>query len=115
MGLTELEQEVKSFVGRHDKKQSELSSRLLALEQHATAPVGGPFNGYESKSLGEHITESEQFKGMIQHGGRTSGQIRVGSFHKTAIVNATGGSQPLVAPYRVPGIVTVGQQRLTIR
>ena len=48
-------------------------------------------------------------------GARTSGQIKVGSFHKTNVVNATGQNQPLVPDQRVPGVVRPGQQRLAVR
>jgi HK97 family phage major capsid protein len=45
---------------------------------------------------------------------RRTPKIDVGSFHKTAIVNATGQNQPLVAPQRA-GMFAPLQQRLTIR
>jgi len=44
------------------------------------------------------------------------GTIPVGDFHsKTAVVNATGASQPLVPAQRVPGIITLAAPRLTVR
>jgi HK97 family phage major capsid protein len=52
----------------------------------------------------------------LQMGGKSTGAIKIGSFHtKTAIVNATGQNQPLVADMRVPGIVPGVTQRLTVR
>ncbi|MGH9503828.1 MAG: phage major capsid protein [Terriglobales bacterium] len=119
LDLTTLGAEIKGFTAEAKASlaklaaaDTEAAARLLALEQSFTAPRGG--GGFEEKSAGQLIIESDGFKAM-QGGGRTTGQIKVGSFHKTAIVNATGQNQPLVADARVPGIIGPGQQRLTVR
>ena len=68
----------------------------------------------KASTPGALLVESEGFK-ALKSGARSSGQVSIGSFHKTAIVNATGQNQPLVQDYRVPGIIFPAQQRLTIR
>lgn len=69
----------------------------------------------ELKSIGEMVVDSDQYKNFTTRKEKSSGQIEVGSFHKTAIVNATGQNQPLVPAVRVPGIFNILNQRLTMR
>jgi HK97 family phage major capsid protein len=123
MELDQLSTELKAFTGeakgtleKLNLSNNELSNRMLTLEQRVTSRADGGFAGdYGEKSLGSLVTESEAFKAMLSGGTKSTGQIRIGSFHKTAIVNATGQNQPLVPDMRVPGIVAPGQQRLTVR
>ena len=60
------------------------------------------------------MIESEGFK-ALQKGAKESGKLNIGSAWKTNIINATGQNQPLVPDMRVPGIITPGLRRLTIR
>lgn len=107
--------ETKAALEKLCTQYSEASARLLAVEQKITAPGGGG-GASESKSIGEKFVESDQFKAMAAAGAQNSGQVKVGSLHqKTTIVNATGYQQPLVAPFIMPGILTPGLQRLTVR
>jgi HK97 family phage major capsid protein len=101
------------FETKYADRIAETAARLLSVEQKLSTPnhLGGP--DYDA-AIGSQIVNSEGFK-SLQMGARVSGQIRIGKFHKTAIINATGLNQPLVQDYRVPGIVTPAQQRLTIR
>ena len=95
---------------------NETRNRLLTIEQKMVAPRGGfagDFDGGES--LGHMVIESEGFKAMLERGAKSTGAIPVRNFHKTAIVNATGASQPLVAAQRLGGIITTAAPRLTIR
>lgn len=111
--LGKVQQETKESIDKLAKAALETSARLLVLEQHVTA--GGGAGGQNTvKTYGELVTESEGFK-AVQHGAKETGKIPVGSFHKTAIINATGQNQPLVPDYRVPGILMPGLRRLTIR
>lgn len=93
----------------------ELSARVLGVEQKVVAGNGGHLGGADTKTIGKQLVESEQFKSMISNGQRGTGQVKVGSFHKTNVVNATGQNQPLVQSIRVPGVIVPGLQRLTIR
>src|SRR5207249_8356298 len=119
--LTALSQEVKSFtteakgtLAKLGENWNEAANRLLTLEQRMTSRGDGA--GMEEKSLGSLVTESEGFK-ALQMGTKSSGQIKIGSFHgtKTALVNATGQNQPLVADMRVPGIIPTSSRKLTVR
>jgi HK97 family phage major capsid protein len=115
--LDAVEQELKSFIGRNDRKRAELEARMLQVEQHLTAPRGGTIGGGgDGMDIGFAVAESPELKDFMSTTSRPrSGRITVGSFHKTAIVNATGLNQPLVQAYRGPGIIGPGQQRLTVR
>jgi len=77
------------------KQYDELYERLQAVEQRgATLELeSGP------ESLGDQFIKSDQFKAMAE-GRATSARLDV----KTAIVNATGASQPLVQADRLGGI-----------
>jgi HK97 family phage major capsid protein len=121
LDLTALGAELKGFttdakatLEKLDNDRKETGARLLAIEQKMTAPRGGGDGGDYGPSVGQMLIESEGFK-ALRTGARSTGQIRIGSFHKTAIVNATGQNQPLVADARVPGVVGPGQQRLSVR
>jgi HK97 family phage major capsid protein len=112
--LDSIAESVRTFTDATTNNQKETAARLLAIEQKMTAPRGGDFGGGQ-QSIGELLVASEGFK-ALQKGARNTGQIAVGSFHKTALVNATGQNQPLVQDYRRPGVVIPGGvQRLTVR
>src|SRR6266853_2211543 len=50
--LENVEQELKSFIGRHDRATAETKSRLLAVEQRITAPRSfGDDTGSETKAI----------------------------------------------------------------
>jgi HK97 family phage major capsid protein len=93
----------------------ELRDRMQEVEQKAAhKPAATSSHG---KSIGQLVTESEQFKaaGMTLKGKAEMQPVEVGSFHKTAIVNATGQNQPLVPSDRLQGIIIPELRRLTIR
>jgi HK97 family phage major capsid protein len=108
-----IQTETKNAIEKLAKDGTELAARLLVIEQKLTAPRGGSGDG-EVKSIGQLVTESEGWKALVG-GAPRSGAIKVGSLHKTAIVNATGQNQPLVPAQRVPGIITAATRRLTVR
>lgn len=98
------------------KKSTEIQQRLQDVEQKlAGRQQGNP--GSEGKSLGALVVESDEFKAAQALGDRARNMepVTVGSFHKTAIVNATGQNQPLVPADRLGGIVTPAERLLTIR
>lgn len=105
-------QETKDALEKLGKDFSTTNARLIAIEQKLTAPTGGPSG--ENKSIGQMMVESDGFK-ALQSGSRSTGRVNVGSFHKTAVVNATGQNQPLVPDQRLPGILMPGLRRLTVR
>jgi HK97 family phage major capsid protein len=111
--LGSIENDLKSFIGRNDKGSSEIKARLLCLEQRATAPNGGPSFGGSGESLGDQVVNSDQFRSMKQSNARKSGTITLSN--KTAILNAAGQNQPLVAADRTGIIVPPGMRRLTVR
>ena len=104
--------ENKTFIDSHQQKQAEHSARLLAIEQNLTSRMGGgPGDGFsDGVDLGGRIISSEGFK-SVQMGARVSGQIHIGQFHKTNLINATGQNQPLVPDYRVTTISSPAPQR----
>lgn len=98
-------------------KAVEQQKRLLEVEQKIAGRQndGGPA---QAKSLGSMVTESEEFKAAVALGGRARNMdpVTVGSFHKTAIVNATQNTaQPLVNGDRLAGVITPAERLLTIR
>ncbi len=107
--LVSIEGEIRNFIQKHN-------SRMLAVEQKLTSPGGGHRMSGSDETIGALLTASDGFK-AFKGGLKSSGQVQVGHFHKDAlaIVNATGLDQPLAPYYRVPGIVTPGLQRLTVR
>jgi HK97 family phage major capsid protein len=114
--IKSLSDEARSSFDKLRHSDAETAARLLTLEQQLTAPRGMSFGSYGEKSVGEILTESSGFRAMLESGAKSTGQIKVGSFHKTAIVNATGQNQPLVQDMRVPGVYpSLAPQRLTVR
>jgi HK97 family phage major capsid protein len=115
--LTALGGEIKEFTEVASRRMAETNARLIAIEQRITAPTGGLLDGSGggTNDIGYTVIDSPQYKSFAAGNGGRSGRIQIGSFHKTAIVNATGLNQPLVQAYRVPGVVEPGRQPLGIR
>lgn len=106
--------ETKSTLEKLGNDWKEASLRLLTLEQKMDAQKFGSGSAEENKSIGQTVVESDGFK-ALQKGAPRTGPIPVGNFHKTALINAIGQNQPLVPPTHVPGIITPGLRRLTVR
>ena len=106
--------ETKAALEKLGNDWKETCLRLVAIEQKLDAGKFGGGDGKEDKSAGELVVESDGFK-ALQKGAPRSGPVKIGSFHKTALINALGQNQPLVPPMRVPGIITPGLRRLTVR
>lgn len=102
------------------EKNTELSSRVLYLEQRGAYRPGGGGGGNEAGAgaIVKAIGESEQFKAM-QSGLLKECRISLppGAFNtKANIVGALPGSiGPLGAPDRSPDIVAASMRRLTVR
>lgn len=94
----------------------EMRERVLTLEQRMSA---GPAEGHNpggGDTLADRVMKSDQFRALMDGRGRS---MRVElpmtmTEIKTAIVNATGASQPLVAADRRPGIVTAMDRSLRV-
>lgn len=113
--VKEFHGEIKTALGKQETSLGEQAARLMAIEQKLTAPGGRPGPDADENSIGQMLIKSDGFK-ALKAGSRSTGAISVGALHrKDGIINATGLDQPLVGMYRVPGIVTPGLQRLTIR
>lgn len=97
--------ETKSTVEALAEKADELVERIMNLEQTGEGPDDG-----STKSIGEQFTDSDQFKAMV-NGGARSAKLEL----KTALINATGQNQPLVADDRVAGVQTTPNRILRFR
>lgn len=85
---------------------NDLYDRVQQLEQKGVSS----FEESKHFDLGEEFTKSEAFKDL-QDGRTSRGRMEV----KTAIINATGQNQPLVAADRLAGFNTTPNRILTIR
>jgi HK97 family phage major capsid protein len=103
-----VENETKSAMEKLAAKAGELTDKCLELERKMTA---GNENGQQAQqSFGEQFVKSDAFQAMA------SGRSKFARMEfKTAIINATGQNQPLVASDRIPGIIANPDRVLTIR
>jgi HK97 family phage major capsid protein len=97
-----LKGEIVEFAKGARSKILEQDERIAQVEQKLSKPSFGLGDNYETKSIGEIITEHEQVKAFLAQGQPSSGRIPVTSFFtKTAIVS-DGSLYSL--PTRVPTI-----------
>jgi HK97 family phage major capsid protein len=103
-----VENETKSAMEKLAAKAGELTDKCLELERKMSA---GKEEGQQAhQSFGEQFVKSEAFQSMA------SGRSKFARMEfKTAIINATGQNQPLVASDRIPGIIANPDRVLTIR
>lgn len=103
-----VETETKNAMEKLSAKAGELTDKCLELERKMSA---GNENGQQAtQSFGEQFVKSESFLAMA------AGRSKFARLElKTAIINATGQNQPLVAADRLPGIVNNPNRVLTIR
>ena len=103
-----VEAETKAAMEKLSAKAGELTEKCLELERKMSA--GAEQSQQAAETAGSMLVKSDAFQSMAQ--GRSKfARIEL----KTAIVNATGQNQPLVADMRVPGIITTPNRVLTIR
>ena len=103
-----VETETKQAMEKLSSKAAELTDKCLELERKMSDSAKE--GQMQAESLGEQLVKSDAFQSMAQ--GRSKfARIEV----KTAIINATGQNQPLVADFRVPGIINNPNRVLTIR
>jgi HK97 family phage major capsid protein len=105
--VKKLDSETKAALDKLSTKAAELTDKCLDLERRISD--AGSTEG-KSETAGELLTKSEAFLAM------SAGRSKFARVElKTAIVNATGQNQPLVADMRVPGIINNPNRVLTIR
>jgi HK97 family phage major capsid protein len=113
MNLDEVTQEIKSFIGRHEKKYSELEQRIDQMDvRNSKPPVGG-----SGESLAQKVWDSAEF-GTFKRNGRGRAIITVPDLSlKTTITSATVGSATsgVLMPQRVGDVVTEARRRLRLR
>lgn len=91
-------------------KQGELQARLQEVEQKLDKHTSGPAS-VEFKSIGGQVVESDELKEYVKEGNfKKSITVQVKAV--TSAANSVGAA---VAPDRLAGIVTLPQQRLTVR
>lgn len=103
-----VESETKAAMEKLAAKSSELTDKCLEIERKMSMGINGAAE--KEDTAGEMLVKSDSFKAM-QEGRSKFARVEV----KTAIVNATGQNQPLVASQRVAGIVNNPNRVLTIR
>ena len=101
--------ETKSALEKLADKNAELVEKCLEIERRVSEGFAGNSQKAE-ESLGEKLVKSDSFKAMAE--GRSKfARVEL----KTAIINATGQNQPLVAADRLVGIINNPNRVLTIR
>lgn len=109
--LGKVTEETKKAADESLIKHNELSARLTEIEQKL---VNGNKQTDGTKSIGQTVTDSDEFKAFAKTGkGRIT--IPVKAIISSLTTDADGSAGDLVAPMRVPGIVTPPQRRMTIR
>lgn len=106
--------ETKAALEKISEKAKETVDRLMDVEQKIARRPGGGFETQE-KSAGRQVIDSPEFKSAVDGKKFNVEPVNVGSFHKTAIFNATGLNQPLVPTDRIAGLITPQLRRMTIR
>lgn len=103
-----VENETKAAMEKLAAKAGELTDKCLELERKMSA--GNENSQQAHQSFGEQFVKSDSFLQMA------AGRSKFARLEfKTAIINATGQNQPLVAADRIPGIIANPDRVLTIR
>lgn len=98
------------------KAGTEIQARLVEVEQKL-ARRGGGMDGPAVKSLGEQLTETDDFKRLSANGG-IKGRARIATKAVTTITSATtgtGGVGDAIRPDRLQGIIQPAHRQMTIR
>jgi HK97 family phage major capsid protein len=104
--MGEVQAETKGKMEAFAKQYDELYDRLQVVEQKGAVSS----QSTKPESLGEQFAKSDSFLAM-----KEGKQGRARMELKTAIINATGASQPLVQADRLSGIATTPNRMLSIR
>ncbi len=106
--------ETKSALEKIAGEGASLQARLMEVEQKLARRGGS--GDTPTKSVGEQLTETEEFKKLVASGGK--GRARLGVKAVTTITSATsgtGGVGDAIRPMRVAGIIQPAQRMMTIR
>lgn len=104
--------ETKASVDDLLTKQGELNARLQAAEQALVDGNTGGDRG-QPQSMGGMVIESDEFKANADKLLRAKGSFSVNV--QAAITSDPGSAGDLIDPQRVPGIITPGERRFTVR
>lgn len=111
--LGKMTEETKQKADESLVKHNEISARLTEIEQKMVAKPGTGEN--RSKSVGELVTEHDEFKAFVKSGGKGRVSIPVKAIISALATDADGSAGDLIVPDRRPGIVTPPQTNLTVR
>jgi HK97 family phage major capsid protein len=112
--LGKLTEETKKVADEAMVKHNEISARLTEIEQKMVRGAGEP---ERRKSIGETVTDSDDFKAFAKsaaRGGKQSVAIAVKAIISSLITDANGSAGDLIVPDR-RGIIDPVQRRMTIR
>ncbi|NYT76547.1 phage major capsid protein [Alcaligenaceae bacterium] len=106
-------QDTKAAIELLSKTGNDLTSRLVEVEQKLAR---GDFGHHEeSKSYGEQLTDSDDFKSLASKGRGTARLSVKAVTNITSSTTGTGGVGAALQPARVPGIISGPDRPFTIR
>ncbi|MCV9960393.1 phage major capsid protein [Pararhizobium sp. BT-229] len=93
-------------------KHNELAARMTEIEQKMVRGSEGP---QRAKSVGETVTDHDDFKAFVKNGGKGRVSIGMKAIISSLTTDADGSAGDLIVPQRQAGIITAPQRRMTIR
>lgn len=93
-------------------KHNEIAARMTEVEQKLARGPGEP---EKRKSIGQMVTDSDDFKSFIKSGAKGTLSIPVKAIISALTTDADGSAGDLIVPQRQPGVVAPPQRRMTIR
>lgn len=93
-------------------KHNEISARITEIEQKMSRAIQG---NDRPKSIGERVTEAQEFKDWIGRGGKGRYSTEVKAIISSLTTDANGSAGDMIVSMRVPGVITPAQRRMTIR
>ena len=111
--LGKMTEETKQKADEALVKHNEISARLTEIEQKLVARPG---NGEERrKTVGELVTENDEFKAFVKSGGKGRVSIPVKAIISALTTDADGSAGDLIVPDRRPDIIAPPQTNLAVR
>ncbi len=93
-------------------KHNEISARLTEIEQKMVRRGEKPEG---RKSVGQQVTDSEEFKSFLKGGGKGRMSLQVKAIISSLTTDADGSAGDLIVPMRQPGVIGLPQRKMTIR
>lgn len=112
--LGKVTEETKAKADEAMVKHNEISARLTEIEQKMVRDNGEP---ERRKSIGEHVTDSDEMQAFIKsasRGGKHSVSVSVKAIISSLTTDANGSAGDLIVPDR-RGLIDPVQRRMTIR